>query len=230
MATELPELPKKYKLQEGDICWFCKQPADATAWRGLGQLRRTHTPIAECVLPCTHMRGLHARLAWRAGAPPCKPPPTPAPPRPPSQTPGAATSCTMSHAPSSATGPASSRQRAWPTNPSSGSTRTARARATSGCGASCAGRGGRAVRVRVCVGVSNRMRCPTCSAPKCSAAVSHVDALLPTSRPRGATFGCLHGPCTAVYHFPCARLAAYQKQIFFSLQSRDMACKKHVNL
>jgi len=47
MATELPELPKKYKLQEGEFCWFCKQPADATSWRGLGELRSTHTPVAE---------------------------------------------------------------------------------------------------------------------------------------------------------------------------------------
>jgi hypothetical protein len=47
---------------------------------------------------------------------------------------------------------------------------------------------------------------------------------------RGATFGCLHGPCTAVYHFPCARALAFKGQLIFSLQSRDMACPKHIKL
>ena len=44
---ELPERPKKIKLQEGAICWFCKQPGDDDAWRGLGKLLSTHEPIAE---------------------------------------------------------------------------------------------------------------------------------------------------------------------------------------
>lgn len=45
--SELPELPKKIKVQEGDICWFCKQPADAESWRDLGKLCSTRTPIAK---------------------------------------------------------------------------------------------------------------------------------------------------------------------------------------
>lgn len=53
----------------------------------------------------------------------------------------------------------------------------------------------------------------------------------PLSTPcRGATFGCLHGPCTQVYHFTCARALSYKKQLHFSLQSRDMACAKHVHM
>lgn len=48
MAAELPELPKKIKIQQDPgRCWFCKQPGDDGAWRGLGRLQRTHTPIAE---------------------------------------------------------------------------------------------------------------------------------------------------------------------------------------
>jgi hypothetical protein len=43
----LPEIPKKIKIQDGDICWFCKQPADETSWRGLGKLCSTRTPLAE---------------------------------------------------------------------------------------------------------------------------------------------------------------------------------------
>jgi hypothetical protein len=45
--AELPELPKKIKVQNGEICWFCKQPGDDESWRGLGCLRRTRAPVAE---------------------------------------------------------------------------------------------------------------------------------------------------------------------------------------
>ena len=47
MAARLPPPPKKIPIQEGQICWFCKQPGDDASWRGLGRLRRTHQPVAE---------------------------------------------------------------------------------------------------------------------------------------------------------------------------------------
>jgi hypothetical protein len=46
---------------------------------------------------------------------------------------------------------------------------------------------------------------------------------------RGANLGCYHGPCKQTYHFPCARLRAFQGQLVFSTSHRAMACLKHVS-
>jgi hypothetical protein len=34
---------KRQRVVEGDVCWFCKRPADGNSWQGLGKLLRTHT-------------------------------------------------------------------------------------------------------------------------------------------------------------------------------------------
>eukprot|EP00775_Hariotina_reticulata_P003156 gene3156-3433_t len=47
---------------------------------------------------------------------------------------------------------------------------------------------------------------------------------------RGATTGCLHGPCQQFYHYPCARARAYQGQMHFSATTRSLACDKHIKM
>lgn len=38
---------RKLKPVEGDVCWFCKQPADSDSWMGLGELKSTQEPVFE---------------------------------------------------------------------------------------------------------------------------------------------------------------------------------------
>jgi hypothetical protein len=94
-----------------------------------------------------------------------------------------------------------------------------------GSAASPSSNGGSSVRQRALAAAAAAGAAP----PQPLRQPAHPPAARPARR-RGATFGCLHGPCTAVYHFPCARVLAYKAQLVFSLQSRDMACPKHVKL
>lgn len=37
----------KLRAVEGDVCWFCKQPADSASWMDLGELKSTQDAVFE---------------------------------------------------------------------------------------------------------------------------------------------------------------------------------------
>lgn len=47
---------------------------------------------------------------------------------------------------------------------------------------------------------------------------------------RGATVGCLDGNCRTWYHFPCARLAAWDGDVRFSCHWLSLCCHRHHGL
>ncbi|KAF8063763.1 hypothetical protein HT031_003620 [Scenedesmus sp. PABB004] len=47
---------------------------------------------------------------------------------------------------------------------------------------------------------------------------------------RGATTGCLHGPCQQFYHYPCARVRALQGHLIFARHNRSLVCHDHAEL
>jgi hypothetical protein len=171
---------------------------------------------------------------------------------------GAATSCSTRRAPCTAAARATCPPTAWATSACSTFGSTAKRRPASGSSASCAGSGACACAcacARVCVCVCARARdASAClpqggpggrlaTSPRTSSRTPRPVSNAITARPlrpalaccgvsccacRGATTGCLHGPCQHFYHYTCARIRAYQGYLRFSLFDRSMACMEHL--